>query len=141
MFLLFFAILFFLMFNVKENMENSKEYYCQRYGYCYKCSDGERKCGHHQMFYNKAKVFDTLDECENNLNPFRHLSQKECLKTVNAGWCTDYLSNGLCVYGTPEGPYELFRYNMCFPNQNNTANSWVYGDKTLDLSINKNFLV
>lgn len=101
-------------------------YYCRRYGTCIKkySKDGCRSCGMQTLYNTPAKIFDTLEECRYDVNPYAHLNKEECLKQTSAGWCTDYLGNGVCVPGTPEGPIDQLRWDTCYVNQRSDKNSW-----------------
>ncbi len=80
-----------------------------------------------RMLYNTPiEPHDTLEECEYSLNKYQDLNKDQCLQTVGAGWCTDYMGEGLCVPGTPRGPNNLIKYYTCFPNQRTNKNSWTY---------------
>lgn len=81
-----------------------------------------------KMLYNTiAPAYQTFEECQMAENPFQNLNREECLKQTGAGWCTDYLGDGICVRGTPSGPDDMYRHNLCYPNQfRSNTNAWTY---------------
>lgn len=114
----------------REKKDLGVPYYCRRYGTCIKkySKDGKCKsCGMQTLYNIPAKIFDTLEACRNYINPYAKLNKEECLKQTSAGWCTDYLGNGVCVPGTPEGPIDQLRWDTCYVNQRTDKNSWQGG--------------
>jgi hypothetical protein len=106
-------------------------YYCERYNNCikkYAKSVNDMNCGKYMLYGNSAKIFKNMNECKNYVYKFNNLNKEKCLKTNGAGWCTDFKGDGICVRGTPEGPLDQVRYNMCLPNQRNKKNAWIYYD-------------
>ena len=108
-------------------------YYCQvENNKCIEKNDNLGYCGFYQLYNTPAKVFNSYSDCHQYLNKFENLSKEKCLKTSNVGWCTDYLGNGICLEGTPEGPVDMVKYNMCLPTQyhNNPRerNAWFYSN-------------
>jgi hypothetical protein len=115
--------------NQKKCIPIGKPYYCKYQSICtkkYASNDKNKYCGFYTLYNNPAKIYNTLEECKTCENPYERLKKKECLAETNAGWCTDYRGIGLCVPGTPEGPNNMIRYNMCYPNQKSNINSWIY---------------
>lgn len=115
-----------------------KPYYCKYHDMCikkYSKFDDDRYCGFYMLYDYPAIIYNSFEECNNNLNIYSRLNKNQCLKTSDAGWCTDYRGDGLCVPGTPEGPINQIRYNMCIPNQRSNKNSWKYYDKNLNKNI------
>ena len=110
-----------------------KPYYCKDHQACmvkYAINDEDRYCGFNRLNTLPEKIYDTQNECLRDLNPFQNLSKNECLNRTDTGWCTDFLGEGLCVQGTPTGPTDMVRYNMCYVNQWNETegrNRWFYG--------------
>ncbi len=105
-------------------------YYCKDYQVCikkYANSPKERVCGLYMLYNTPAKIYNTLNECNNDVLPYIHLNKEQCLNTTDAGWCTDYLGKGVCVSGTPVGPTDTVRFDTCFPNQITNKNSWTPG--------------
>lgn len=92
----------------------------------YTNNKNNRYCGFHTMYETPAKIYNTLEECQNS-NPYRNYTKEQCLKTNGVGWCSDYLGEGICVAGTPVGPKNMMKYYQCYPNQYRTdKNSWTY---------------
>ncbi len=113
-----------------QREEKGVPYYCEQYGICVKKyqKPGEKKfCGFYQLYNEPAKIYNNFKQCKYDLNIYQNLNKNECLNTNGAGWCTDYLGNGLCVPGTPEGPTDMVRYDMCYVNQRSDKNSWTPG--------------
>ncbi len=105
-------------------------YYCKQHQVCikkYTKSLNDRFCGYYTLYNTAAKIYDTLDQCRNDVFKFSNLNKEQCLNTNGAGWCTDYLGEGICVTGTPVGPLDTIRYDTCFPNQITNRNSWIPG--------------
>lgn len=130
----------YLNYKSNENCCYKKCYYKRPTGVPYYCHIGvkdtcikkyadnkeDRYCGYHKLYQVPAKIYNTLEECKYS-NPYRDLNKKQCLETNGVGWCTDYLGEGICVRGTPQGPINQMKYYQCYPNQYRTNNnSWTY---------------
>lgn len=105
-------------------------YYCKKDGICIQKMQGKNQnkyCGYYTLYNTPAKIYNTFQECRNDLNIYKDLDKDQCLNTNGAGWCTDYRGIGLCVPGTPVGPDDAARYFMCYPNQVTNKNSWTPG--------------
>lgn len=115
----------------RKKIKMGDPYYCEnsRGSGCfikYAKNYNNRTCGMRMLYNTPIKPHDTLEECEYSLNKYKNLTKKQCLDKTGAGWCTDYLGEGLCVPGTPLGPNNLIKYYTCFPNQRTNKNSWIY---------------
>ena len=130
--------LFIVVIGFFKNIETFPfVYYCQidddKCIKKYANNKSDAYCGMYQLYNRPAKIFNTYEECHNYNNKYEDLTKEECLDhslNINSmrGWCTDYLGNGKCVEGTPEGPVDILRYNMCLPTNihNNPNNRNVY---------------
>ena len=114
-----------------HNQNQNSEKYCRYYDKCIKKPDNWMNCGT-QMLYNDIEpIYNTLEDCKNNLNPYSKLSKEQCIQHNNAGWCTDYLGNGVCLPGTAEGPTNFRIWDTCYVGQwtpmgQKTNNTWTH---------------
>lgn len=101
--------------------------YCQYDGDCVKVRS--QYCGTKNLELLPAPVFKTKQECENNLEPYLHLSASECVSKFGRGWCTDSNGNGRCLVGNEQNPTHQFKNpnQMCYPSRQGCLNSWKYG--------------
>lgn len=85
------------------------------------------KCGEPMVQQVPKKVFTSHEECEQNRTPCKNLDSEQCVHNSMCGWCQDRNGNGICIDGTPEGPFD-YSYN-CTPNllQQQTSGSWTPG--------------
>ena len=89
-----------------------------------------RWCGIRNVDNQPAPIYNTKEECKADINKFSLLDRHQCLRTSEAGWCTDRNGEGICVEGAQDRPRDLFRYGYCFPNRVNGVNAYIPGSSS-----------
>lgn len=105
-------------------------YYCRDFNRCTPQRPnkyGERDCGINLLYNTRSKIYDTKEQCQHDIEPYKHLNRTQCLKTTGAGWCTNSNGDGVCLQGNPVGPTDL-RNTDCHPNITTGINSWIPGN-------------
>ncbi len=76
---------------------------------------------------NENQIYLNKNECVNNIDQCLLLNNNKdkCLARSECGWCTDNNKNGICVSGTPIGPFNL-EYN-CKPDTGEVKNTFTMG--------------
>jgi hypothetical protein len=109
----------------EENTDKNKKFYCNKTGRCeaVDCS----WCGINTLDRLPTRVYGSLGECEDDVEPYRKMSRQECLRDFKRGWCSDHNGDGVCLVGNPVGPKYRQRYGWCFRNGESSVNNWIYG--------------
>lgn len=113
-----------------DNKWEQKKYYCWNGKTCtehdYNYLDpSKNKCGQNMISQVPLFVYDNKERCMKDNTQCKDLSKSGCLQRSDCGWCTNSLSEGICVKGTPMGP---INYNLpCWPSTGKSYNNYTGG--------------